>query len=224
MATTSGSSVKMRDQAIVQRRRTATDIGNGEHHVVPADAPHRSFGALGLLGAEVLPDQRRRGVGHAPGRHQREHHDADRDRRAGDRFAADAGQDPHQEDPRRHRHDHLADAAQRSAHDVPHDRAVPAPAAKPTTRMCLPPRNRIHSCIQHARCRGRCRWPSPRLRCPSPETGRSRRSASGHSTMLRPLASHSTRIAMAASPAPRKIALMTNSSMITALPPSIHCM
>jgi hypothetical protein len=41
--------------------------------------------------------------------------------------------------------------------------------------------------------------------------------------MLRPLATHSTRIAIAASPAPRKIALITNSSMITALPPSIHC-
>ena len=47
--------------------------------------------------------------------------------------------------------------------------------------------------------------------------------SSGQSTMLRPFDSHSTRIAMAASPAPRKIALITNSSMITALPPSIHC-
>ena len=46
----------------------------------------------------------------------------------------------------------------------------------------------------------------------------------GSSTMLMPLATHSTRIAAAASPAPRKIALMVNSSMITALLPSAHCM
>jgi hypothetical protein len=46
----------------------------------------------------------------------------------------------------------------------------------------------------------------------------------GSSTMLMPLATHSTRMALAASPAPRKIALITNSSRITTLPPSIHCM
>jgi hypothetical protein len=45
----------------------------------------------------------------------------------------------------------------------------------------------------------------------------------GSSTMFSALATHSTRIAAAASPAPRKIALMTNSSRITTLPPSIHC-
>jgi len=42
--------------------------------------------------------------------------------------------------------------------------------------------------------------------------------------MLRPLATHSTRIALDASPAPRNTALITNSSMITALLPSAHCM
>ncbi len=59
---------------------------------------------------------------------------------------------------------------------------------------------------------------------PSAGIGPQPKISSGHSTMFRPLASHSTRIAMAASPAPRKIALITNSSMITTLPPSIHCM
>jgi len=39
--------------------------------------------------------------------------------------------------------------------------------------------------------------------------------------MLIALANQSTRIAIAASPAPRKIALMRKSSMIVALPPSI---
>jgi len=39
--------------------------------------------------------------------------------------------------------------------------------------------------------------------------------------MLIQFASHSTRIAIAASPAPRKIALMRKSSRMTTLPPSI---
>ena len=43
----------------------------------------------------------------------------------------------------------------------------------------------------------------------------------GPSTMLIALANQRTRIAMAASPAPRKIALMRNSSSTVALPPSI---
>ena len=46
--------------------------------------------------------------------------------------------------------------------------------------------------------------------------------SAGSSTTLMPLASQSTRIAIAASPAPRKIALAMKSSMITTLPPSIH--
>jgi hypothetical protein len=46
--------------------------------------------------------------------------------------------------------------------------------------------------------------------------------SAGSSTMLMALDSHSTRIATAASPAPRKTALITKMSMITALPPSIH--
>jgi hypothetical protein len=39
--------------------------------------------------------------------------------------------------------------------------------------------------------------------------------------MLMPLASHSVRIATTGSPAPRKIALATNSRMMLASPPSI---
>ena len=92
----------------------------------------------------------------------------------------------------------------------------------PSTRMCWPPRNRIHNCIS---------TPAPRpmlvaMAAPSTPiagTGPQPKISNGSSTMFRPFATHSTRIAMAASPAPRKIALITNSSMITALPPSIHC-
>jgi hypothetical protein len=40
--------------------------------------------------------------------------------------------------------------------------------------------------------------------------------------MLMPLASQRTRIATAASPAPRKMALPMKISMMTTLPPSIH--
>ncbi len=43
----------------------------------------------------------------------------------------------------------------------------------------------------------------------------------GPSTMLMLFASQSTRMAIAASPAPRKTALMRNSSRMTTLPPSI---
>ena len=93
----------------------------------------------------------------------------------------------------------------------------------PTTRMCLPPWNRIHSCIS---------TPTPRpmlvaMAAPSMPiagTGPQPKISRGSSTMFRPLATHSTRIATAASPAPRNTALITNSSMITTLPPSIHCM
>ena len=42
--------------------------------------------------------------------------------------------------------------------------------------------------------------------------------------MLIPFASHRICIAIAALPAPRKTALITNNSTITALPPNIHCM
>ena len=58
---------------------------------------------------------------------------------------------------------------------------------------------------------------------PSAGIGPSPKIRIGSSTMFRPLASHSTRIATAASPAPRKTALQTNSSMMTTLLPSIHC-
>ena len=72
--------------------------------------------------------------------------------------------------------------------------------------------------------RGRSSSRSPRPRRRAPGSGRSRRSGSGRARCSRPFATHSTRIAAAASPAPRKIALIVNSSMITALPPSTHCM
>ena len=46
--------------------------------------------------------------------------------------------------------------------------------------------------------------------------------SNGSSAMLRRFATISTRMAIAASPAPRNTALITNNSMITTLPPSIH--
>jgi len=56
---------------------------------------------------------------------------------------------------------------------------------------------------------------------PSRGNGLTPKIRQGPSTILMPLASHSTRIAIAASPAPRKMALIRNSSRITAFPPSI---
>ena len=72
-------------------------------------------------------------------------------------------------------------------------------------------------------CRGRYWWPPPRRSRPSRETVRGRKSGSGPSPMLIALASQSIRIAIAGSPAPRKIALIRNSSVTVALPASITC-
>ena len=55
---------------------------------------------------------------------------------------------------------------------------------------------------------------------PSAGNGPSPKMKHGPSTMLIALASHSTRIAIAASPAPRKTALIRNSIRMTPLPPS----
>ena len=82
---------------------------------------------------------------------------------------------------------------------------------------------------------GRVRWyswystPHPRpivVAMAAPATpicgnGPSPKMRHGPSTMLMVLANHSTRIAMAASPAPRKMALMRNSSITVPQPPSI---
>ena len=57
---------------------------------------------------------------------------------------------------------------------------------------------------------------------PSSGNGPSPKMRQGSSTTLTVLASHSERIAIVASPAPRKTALIRNSSMIEALPPSIQ--
>ena len=54
---------------------------------------------------------------------------------------------------------------------------------------------------------------------PSSGNGPMPKMSRGSSTMLIALATTSERMAMAASPAPRNTALMTNSPMITTLPP-----
>ena len=56
---------------------------------------------------------------------------------------------------------------------------------------------------------------------PSRGNGPQPKMRQGPSTMLMPLASQSVRIVIEASPAPRKAALMTNSSSTVTLPPSM---
>jgi hypothetical protein len=56
---------------------------------------------------------------------------------------------------------------------------------------------------------------------PNAGSGPGPKMSSGPSTMLMPLATHSVRIATTGSPAPRKIALPTNSRRMLASPPSI---
>ena len=91
-----------------------------------------------------------------------------------------------------------------------------------STRICLPPLNKTKSCIITP-------IPLPILvaiAAPSiPISGKGPypKIKIGSKIILIPLASQRTRIAIAASPAPRKIALIINRSIITILPPSIHC-
>ncbi len=61
--------------------------------------------------------------------------------------------------------------------------------------------------------------PMPEPSTPSFGNGPIPKISSGFSTMLIRFAIHNTRIASVASPAPRKIALMMNSSITAALPP-----
>ena len=56
---------------------------------------------------------------------------------------------------------------------------------------------------------------------PSAGNGPTPNTSIGPSTMLMPLASHSVRIAIAGSPAPRKAALIMNSKITVTLPPSM---
>ena len=97
-----------------------------------------------------------------------------------------------------------------------------SPSCAAVTRIRLLPRSRIQSCIATPVERPMTvaiAAPST----PSAGIGPNPKMRIGSSTMLRPLATHSTRIAAAASPAPRKIALHTKSNMMTMLLPSIHC-
>jgi hypothetical protein len=58
---------------------------------------------------------------------------------------------------------------------------------------------------------------------PSSGKGPTPKMSMGARTMLMALASHSTRMEMAASPAPRKMALMRKSNSTLPMPPSITC-
>jgi hypothetical protein len=159
-----------------------------------------------LAGAQVLPDQRRRGVGHAPGRHQREHHDA---------YARSSPRPP----PRSRRWPGCASGRSRPSSRRSSARSRPARCERSAAW------SRHASAGWHARDaqmltaayqdpqlhqprprRARCwsRWPPPRRPCAG--IGPRPKISIGSSTMFRAaLASHSTRIAAAASPAPRKI-------------------
>ena len=209
-------------------RRT---IGVGEHneehadatekqHVVETGAPHGLLRAVRLFRAEVLPDQRRRGIAQSPRRQNDEDHDANRDRVARERRRSEDADDAHQADPARIARWQTAKfpspkrAASRIStceieRDLPPANANPlrtrAAAGKTgTARRCERPVNVASAAPVTPICGN---GPSPKIR-------------HGSSTRLMMFDTHSSRIAIAASPAPRKMALFRNSSMIAPLPPS----
>ncbi len=96
-----------------------------------------------------------------------------------------------------------------------------------TSRMCRRPRwtrarpeKNIHSCITTAVPRPMF-VPIAAPVTPSSGNGPMPKIRNGHTMMLMTLPSHSIRIAIAGSPAPRKIALLRNSSVTVALPANI---
>ena len=90
--------------------REETDDGFGEEdeedadaaeekHVVKAGSPDGFFGAVGLLGAEILADKSGGGVAEAPRRQDDEDHDANGDGVTGECSCAENADDAHQADP-----------------------------------------------------------------------------------------------------------------------------
>src|SRR5690349_2007118 len=62
-----------------------------EDHVVESREEHRFLGAVGFMRAQVLPHERRRGIGHAPAWQEREENHPQSQRVAGNRHASENG-------------------------------------------------------------------------------------------------------------------------------------
>src|SRR5947207_2132396 len=95
-----------------------------KEHVVKAGAPHGSFRALRLLGAQVLANKGSGRVAQAPTRHQDEDEYANGDRIAGERCRAEDADDADEADPTGVRDGKLQDAGQRDAQEAEQDAEV----------------------------------------------------------------------------------------------------
>jgi hypothetical protein len=93
-------------------------------HVVQAGAPDGSFGALGLLGAEILADECGGGVAEAPTGHESKDEDADGDGVAGECGRAEDADDAHKADPTGVGDRELQNAGERDAQQAPEDAEV----------------------------------------------------------------------------------------------------
>src|SRR6266446_246998 len=100
--------------------------GAEKSHVPKAGAPDGSFGAFGLLGAEVLADKRGGGVAESPARQDDENEDADGDGVAGQRSGAEDADDAHEADPTGVRDEELQDASERDTQEAKQDAKVDA--------------------------------------------------------------------------------------------------
>ena len=92
-----------------------------EEHVVEAGAPDGFFGAVGLLCAEILADQRGGGVAESPGRQDDEDDDANGDGVAGKCGGAEDADDADQADPAGVGDGELQDAGERDAEQAQQD-------------------------------------------------------------------------------------------------------
>ena len=207
-----------------RREHDEQHADQAEHdRVVLAGRPHRFLRALGLPRTQRLPDHRRGGVAQSPRRQDREDHRCgcrSCSRRAR-RCRTSRSRAPVRCSSRCR--SGSAGSPSRSTGTRSTSPTAPAAGAGAVMWMRLRPDHSIHSCVHHRRAAADVGRRSPRRSRPVPGTGRGRRSGADHTTMLMALPIHSIRIAIAGSPAPRKIALFRNSSVTVALPANITC-
>src|SRR5713226_4767391 len=170
--------------------------GAEKNHVVKAGAPDGSFRPFRLLGSEVLADESGRGVAEAPARHKDENEDADGDGVAGKGSGAEDADDAHEADPTGMRDGELQDARERHAQEAKQDAEIEMDLAAEDADAL--------GAAEETPSLGK--GPQPKMR-------------QGSRTRLMMLETQSKRMAMAASPAPRKMALLRKRSMMAPLPP-----
>jgi hypothetical protein len=188
-----------------------------KHHIVKPGSPHGGFRALRLPGAEILAYQGGRGVAQAPTGKDDKDYDANGDGVSGQRSGSENADDANQTDPAGVGNGELKDAgdgdSQQSGEYAQVDSqlfaeqpdalgAVQQPVELVEHPMLRPVKVASAAPVTPIRGKG----PHPKIR-------------QGSRTRLMMLETQRRRMAMAASPAPRKMALFRKSSRMAPLPP-----